>query len=141
MNKRLLLSGLALLSASGLFLAACQQEPNPAPEPSGNAGHFETKTDKFQVSVDVNEPPLETQAETYTVKVQDMVGQPAESAQFEVIMPMEGGPAMKAPTQVEKLADPGTYQLQSEFTMPGKWTLEVKPTASSEVVPVPLEVQ
>ena len=147
MKMTRLFAGLALLLAFIPLLYGCQK-PIPSdsnashPGTQSASGHYEQHTEKFHVVVDAVHPPFMTGEVEAIVHVEDAFEQPAEAVSgFELVMPMEGGTPMEAPLTVEKLPEPGSYQLSIMFTMPGQWLLKVKPTSSAENVTVPLLVK
>ena len=147
MKMTRLVVGLALSLALVPLLSGCQKPSQTAsiehPKATHSAsGHYEQDTEKFHVEVDAVHPPFMTGESEAIVHVEDAFEQPAEAVSgFELVMPMEGGTPMEAPLTVEKLPEPGSYQLSIMFTMPGQWLLKVKPTSSAENVTVPLLVK
>jgi len=58
----------------------------------------------------------------------------------QVVMPM-GKDTMTAPATLKKLAQPGEYQIQTDFAMAGKWELQVKPQPAAKEIALDFQVQ
>lgn len=136
------LSPVPVLAMAVVFgLTACNQSETRT-QPSASSAPIEKQTADYHVAVSIPNPPLKTQAETYTLTVYDLkTNQPLEQAPAVTVeMPM-GNTPMKTPTTISKGANPGEFEVKTEFTMAGNWTMQVKPTPSSEAVTLTLPVQ
>lgn len=131
------LSSFILIFAPVLVLSGCQQQ-----EKAPAQGHIETTVGQFRISVHIPNPPLKARKETYTLTVEETgMNQPVttNSLAATVTMTMPDH-AMEAPSTVKKLSEPGHFEITTEFTMPGEWTLEVKPVPSAEPISLKLAV-
>lgn len=147
MHLNKLTFGLVLVLASSfiLIISGCQRGSQPNGDvPSVEQAQFQKATDQYQVTLIPENPPLETKAETYTLQVKDAkTGQPvtAETVDVKVTMPMSGGSPMVAPTTVTKGTHHGAYQVKTEFTMVGDWTVQVKPSGATETISMTVPVK
>lgn len=135
MNKNLP-AGLLLpvFAIVALSLAGCSQATSSKTVVAKTLGNSQA-----QVLLPSN--GLKVQTETYTLKLLGKAGAlPSESPQVKVTMPMAGGAPMQAPTTVKPQRTPGMYELTSEFTMAGDWTLQVQPNKSAKPVMLTLPV-
>lgn len=148
MNKLLL--GTTLVVGLALSLSACKQASNSNSLPmkssqqtaSSTQGTIEKQTADYHVMVMVPNPPLKTQAETYTLQIQDLKANKPIEAPPEVKMEMPmGNTPMIAPTTVSKSTKSGEFQVNTEFTMAGDWILQIKPAQSREAITLTLSVQ
>jgi hypothetical protein len=150
MKKLFLGTTLVVGLALTLGLSACKQASttNSISRESGQQtatstqAPIEKQTTEYHVMVTVPNPPLKTQAETYTLQVHDLkANKPVETPpEVKVEMPM-GNTPMIAPTTVSKGANPGEFLVTTEFTMAGNWTMQVKPVQSTETITLTLPVQ
>jgi hypothetical protein len=149
MKKLFLGTTLVVGLAVTLGLSACKQASSSNPMPMESAqpaatssAPIEKQTADYQVMVSVPNPPLKTQAEAYTLTIHDLKANKAleQAPTVTVEMPM-GDTPMKAPTTVSKGANPGEFEVKTEFTMAGDWTMQVKPTASANAITLTLPVQ
>ena len=139
---------LVLGLAIGVGLSACKKtesttETMSMEQPATTSSSpIEKQTADYHVMVTVPNPPLKTQAETYTLTVHDLkANKPLEQAPAVTVeMPM-GDTPMKAPTTIGKGSNPGEFEVKTEFTMAGDWTMQVKPTPTSEAITLTLPVQ
>ena len=150
MNKLFLGTILVVGLALSLGLSACKQASSSTTKPmessqpvrSSVPSPIEKQTTEYHILVDVPNPPLKTQEETYTLQIHDLkANKPVEAPpEVKVEMPM-GNTPMIAPTTVSKGAKPGEFQVKTEFTMAGDWTLLVKPVQSAQAITLTLSVQ
>ena len=141
MNK--LFFGTILMLGLALSVSACQQPQSKRMESiSTSQNALEKQTDQYRVSVRLPNPPLKAQAEAYTLQLHNLkTNQPVEALpEVKVEMPM-GNTPMIAPTTLKKTATPGEFQVNTEFTMSGDWTLQVKPVQAAEAITLTLSVQ
>ncbi|MBY0451251.1 MAG: FixH family protein [Cyanobacteria bacterium] len=146
--KKFMIGFFALFTIGfALIVSGCQRQTDSQSNgtlSSVEQAQFQKATDQYQVTLIPDTPPLETKAETYVLQVKDAkTGQPvtAETVDVKVIMPMSGGSPMVAPTTVTKGTQPGEYQVKTEFTMAGDWTVQVTPSESAEAISMTVPVQ
>ena len=137
MNKKYIFLGMILIWGLVVFgLSACKH--SEASMASNPTAQIEKQSANYHVMVTIANPPLKSQMETYTLTVHDRkAGKPLEQIPI-VNVEM---PGMKAPTTVSKENNPGEFEVKTEFTMGGDWTLHVKPTPTSEAITLTLPIQ
>lgn len=137
--------GLWMALAATIALWGCNQSPLPSSSPQEEPQPSRPVTasnEQYQVTLHIKEPPLTIGEEKLILTVEDIKHQEpvTKRPEFNAVMTMSDH-TMEAPLEVTQLPVPGEYELKPVFTMPGDWTIQVKPAQSDSSIDLTLDVQ